>query len=162
MRMPNRSVVYFPLKVSKKPSSYKSGVGAFGSRREGGKRIHAGSDLYATVGTPVIAANNGVVRRISKVFYRNVSAIEIRHPTWIGRYCEITLNQSLVVGSTVKAGDVVGYVARIDGIEESMLHFEMYDNQDDERPLTDRGRKGYERREDVLDPTPFLDASDLI
>jgi murein DD-endopeptidase MepM/ murein hydrolase activator NlpD len=159
--MSNKSVVVFPVKLAKKPTSYQSGVGKFGSRREGGKRVHAGSDIYAPVGTPVIAANSGTIRHISPVFYRNVSAIEINHPTWVGRYCEITLVKGLKEGQQVKAGDVIGYVARIEGIEASMLHFEMYDDQERTDPLTDRTRSGYERRSDLLDPTGFLDAADL-
>ena len=159
--MSNKSVVVFPVKLAKKPTSYQSGVGKFGSRREGGKRIHAGSDIYAPVGTPVLAANSGIVRRLSPVFYKNVGAVEITHTTWVGRYCEISIVKGLKEGQQVNAGDVIGYVARIEGIEASMLHFEMYDDQDRTEPLTDRTRKGYERRSDVLDPTSFLDSADL-
>ena len=151
---------YFPIKVSTKPASYKSGAGAFGSNRTG--RKHAGCDLYAKVGTPVIASQDGIIRKISKPFYRNVDAVEITHETCIGRYCEISILESLKVGQSVKAGDIIGYVAKIDGISESMLHFELYDNQDDLLPLTNRNVQPYQRRTDLVNPTKYLDESEIL
>lgn len=65
---------YFPIKCKNKPTSYLSGAGAFGSNRENGGRLHAGSDLYATVGTEVYATDEGIIRKISDKFYRHDSA----------------------------------------------------------------------------------------
>ena len=41
-----------------------------------------------------------------------------------------------------------------------MLHFEMYDNSATGR-LTDRHNPPYQRRADLMDPTPYLDAARL-
>lgn len=70
--------------------------------------------------------------------------------------------ESLKVGQPVKAGDVIGYVAKIDGISESMLHFELYDNQDDSLPLTNRNSQPYQRRTDLVNPTKYLDESEIL
>lgn len=150
---------FFPIKCTKKPASYKSGAGKFCSNRDNGTRLHAGSDIYSPVGTEVYATDDGTVRRVSSKFYKNVGAIEITHATWIGRYCEITPIKTLKVGDKVEAGQLIGYVAKIDGLNISMLHFEMYDNQDDKSPLTIVGANRFNRRKDLLNPEKFLDDS---
>ena len=151
----------FPIDVKRKPSSYQAGAAKFGALREGGKRIHAGSDLYCTPGTPVIAITDGVVRDVSLAYYRNVQAIAITHPTFVGRYCEIELVKDLKVGTKVKEGQVIGYVKKINGIEQAMLHFERFSNTTSTKPLTDRTQKGHQRRPDVEDPTMFLNSLSL-
>ena len=152
---------FFPIKCSKKPTSYKSGAGRFGANRDNGTRLHAGSDLYSPVGTEVYATDEGTVRKVSPKFYRNVGAIEITHKTWIGRYCEITPIKSLKVGDKVEAGQLIGHVAKIEGLNISMLHFEMYDNHLDESPLTVVGSTKFNRRKDLLNPETFLDAAEI-
>ena len=57
-----------------------SGMRAFGWRRSGGKRRHAGVDLYAPVGTPVRAVADGVVKRAAP-FYLKTDAVEVEHGT---------------------------------------------------------------------------------
>ena len=150
---------FFPIKCSTKPTSYKNGAGKFCANRDNGTRLHAGSDLYSPVGTEVYATDDGTVRRVSEKFYRNVGAIEITHATWVGRYCEITPVKTLKVGDKVKAGQLIGRVAKIEGLNISMLHFEMYDNHLDESPLTVVGYTKFNRRKDLLNPEKFLDDS---
>jgi murein DD-endopeptidase MepM/ murein hydrolase activator NlpD len=152
---------YFPIKCDKKPESYHSGAGKFGANRDNGARLHSGCDLYMPVGTEVYATDEGIIRRISDKFYRNVGAIEIVHKTWIGRYCEITPLPILKVGDMIKAGQLIGYVAKIDGLNISMLHFEMYDDPEVKSPLTVLGLNKYNRRADLLDPTKFLDSAEI-
>ena len=152
---------YFPIKCDKKPDSYHSGAGKFGANRDNGTRNHGGSDLYAKVGTEVYATDEGIIRRISDKFYRNVGSIEIVHKTWIGRYCEITPLPILKVGDMIKAGQLIGYVAKIDGLNISMLHLEMYDDPEIKSPLTVTGLNKYNRRADIVDPTKFLDSAEI-
>ena len=152
---------YFPVKCETKPTSYLSGAGAFGANRDNGNRIHAGSDIYSKVGTEVYATDEGIVRRISNKFYKNVGAIEIKHKTWIGRYCEITPLPIIKVGDMVKAGQLIGHIAKIDGLNISMLHFEMYDNDYDKSPLTVTGLNKYNRRADLINPTKFLNEAEI-
>ncbi|MFH4284934.1 M23 family peptidase, partial [Acinetobacter baumannii] len=66
----------FPLKV--RTNSYKNGFARFGSNRSGGKRKHAGCDLYAPTGTEIRAMADGKVR-VVKAFYSGTDVIEIVH-----------------------------------------------------------------------------------
>jgi murein DD-endopeptidase MepM/ murein hydrolase activator NlpD len=149
---------FFPVKCFEKPKSYKSLVGKFQANRENGNRWHAGVDIYNKVGTEVYAIEDGIIRRISEKFYKNVGAVEIRHKTYIGRYCEITPLKIFKVGDMVKAGQLIGHIAKIEGLNISMLHFEMYSNVDDKSPLTVIGNNKFNRRGDLLNPTDFIDS----
>jgi murein DD-endopeptidase MepM/ murein hydrolase activator NlpD len=151
----------FPL--SKVPlQSYKDGARRFGSSR--GKRLHAGCDLYAPVGTPILAVADGVVTKYSSTFYQGTGALEIRHTHFIGRYCEISgVAHGIKQGVAVKEGQVIAYVGKLRNISQSMLHFEMYAGIDSRgrrytiESLTDVKNPPYKRRNDLLDPTPYLD-----
>lgn len=157
--MINRKIV-FPVKCSKKIDSYKTIRAAkFAAARTG--RLHAGADIYAPVGTEVYACEDGIIRKVSEKFYKNVGAIEIIHRTCIGRYCEITPVKGIDIGTEIKQGQLIGHVAKIDGIEKSMLHFELYDNQNDKTALTILPKPPYNRRSDLLDPTEYLDKAEV-
>lgn len=66
----------FPLK-SRSPSSYKTGMRKFGSNRSGGRK-HAGCDLYAPIGTPVYAMDEGEIINYY-AFYLGTFALEVKH-----------------------------------------------------------------------------------
>ena len=146
----------FPLSFV--PTSYRAGGGRFGAPRDGGSRTHAGCDLYAPDGTPVRAVTGGTVIQQPYPFpsrdYQTV-AIEVRHPDFIARYGEVRAAAGLGAGSQVTEGQVIAYVQRM--TRDSMLHFEMYSNPGLATPLTDRSRQPYQRRADLVDPTPYLD-----
>jgi murein DD-endopeptidase MepM/ murein hydrolase activator NlpD len=75
------------------------------------------------------------------------------------RYCEIQgVAKGVRVGSKLKEGDVIAFVGKM--WKDSMLHFELYDGTATGR-LTDRSNKPYERREDLIDPTEYLDSCTL-
>ncbi len=150
----------YPLKTSKKATSYKSGAGRFGSNRSKGKRKHGGCDLYAPTGTEVRAMANGIVRYVG-YFYENTDHIEIVHKNHIIRYGEVLLGKSLVkAGDEVIKGQVIGYVGKLSiKVPSMMLHLEMYSNPSDKGTLS--GNSIYKRRSDLVDPTPFLDSSSL-
>lgn len=146
----------FPLR-SRPHESYHERPRAFGCPRDGGARKHAGCDLYAPAGTPVLAVEDGKVVRAVYPFYDVVFAIEIEHPCGIVRYGEIShAAEGLVVGSEVHAGQVIGYVGKMVSVPQSMLHFELYSGQG-HGPLTDRNHPPFQRRTDLVDPTAFLD-----
>lgn len=149
----------FPLKA--RTNSYKNGFARFGSNRSGGKRKHAGCDLYAPAGTEIRAMADGVVRNVH-YFYDNTDAIEIVHPKHIIRYGEVRKGKSLVkAGDKVVKGQVIAYVGSLTtkGIPSMMLHLEMYSNPNDKGTLN--GTSVYKRRLDLIDPTPFLDSASL-
>ncbi|MDC5107881.1 M23 family metallopeptidase [Acinetobacter baumannii] len=149
----------FPLKV--RTNSYKNGFARFGSNRSGGKRKHAGCDLYAPAGTEIRAMADGVVRNVY-YFYDNTDAIEIVHPKHIIRYGEVRKGKALVkAGDKVVKGQVIAYVGSLTtkGIPSMMLHLEMYSNPNNKGTLN--GTSVYKRRSDLIDPTPFLEISHL-
>lgn len=150
----------YPLKTSKKTTSYKSRAGRFGSNRSKGKRKHGGCDLYAPTGTEVRAMADGVVRYVG-FFYENTDHIEIVHKKHIIRYGEVLLGKSLVkAGDPVSRGQVIGYVGKLSiKVPSMMLHLEMYSNPNDKGTLS--GNSIYKRRSDLVDPTPFLENSTL-
>ena len=156
--------ILFPFEKRKNGSmdavhSYKSGVGAFGASRSSGKRRHAGCDLYAPKGIPVIAIKNGLVIQ-EYPFYMNTRALEIDHGNMIVRYCEIAnVASGIKKGDRVKQGQIIAYVGELkfsSGNIMSMLHIEFYKGTL-KGPLTVRGAMPYQRRADLFDPTKLLD-----
>jgi hypothetical protein len=146
--------VKFPLKT-RSPSSYKTGMRKFGSNRSGGRK-HAGCDLYAPIGTPVYAMDSGEVKNFYS-FYLGTYALEIEHSDFFARYGEISKTaDGIRKGSKVKKGQLIGYVGELKGLNMSMLHLELYSGKAT-GPLTVRNNKPYQRRTDLIDPTPILD-----
>ena len=154
----------------------------FGYLRAPG-REHAGCDLGAAHGTPVVAIEGGVVvERGIKPFIKNTNlwAIAIKHDSgFVARYTEINgIPETLRKGHRVTGGQQLGFVQQ--GGKLHMLHFEVY--QDPMREgslsippyllggksassLTDGDcqrikANGYfaklQRRDDILDPREFL------
>lgn len=149
----------FPLKA--RTNSYKNGFARFGSNRSGGKRKHAGCDLYASAGTEIRAMADGVVKNVY-YFYDNTDAIEIVHQKHIIRYGEVRKGKALVKeGDKVVKGQVIAHVGSLTtkGIPSMMLHLEMYSNPSNKDTLS--GTSIYKRRSDLVDPTPFLDNASL-
>jgi murein DD-endopeptidase MepM/ murein hydrolase activator NlpD len=147
------SGLYFPLAVVPQ-RTYQSGSTRFGARRSKGTRKHAGCDLIATEGTKIYAIDDGTIIRGPYPFYRGTYAIEVKHTRFVARYCEIKgVVSGLKKGSVIKGGQLIAYVGRMH--HSSMLHFELYQGSNT-GPLTQRSNTPYQRREDLLDPTPYL------
>jgi murein DD-endopeptidase MepM/ murein hydrolase activator NlpD len=140
--------------------SYSTGGRRFGAPRDGGKRQHAACDLIASEGTEILAVADGIIVRGPYPFYHGTYALEVEHPALgIVRYGEIkAAAKGLGVGTPVSAGQVIAFVGKMR--VDSMLHFEMYDGSG-AGPLTVRNNRPFERRSDLIDPTPFLDHSVL-
>lgn len=157
----NTSATYqFPL--ARRPAeSYKQGMRRFGANRKskgGRRRLHAGCDLYAPVGTPVYAMADGVVERTPYNFYSGTQAVAIRHKDFIALYGEIGSGTTAVqtVGNTIKQGEIIGYVGKLIGLNMSMLHLELYSGAS-RGAFTNTEQLPYMRRADLIDPTPILD-----
>jgi murein DD-endopeptidase MepM/ murein hydrolase activator NlpD len=162
----------FPLPFFPKEDYHKSRYHSrwYGANRDGG-RWHAGCDLIANEGSHIYAVDDGVVRYASdKGFYFktdkdtgkrlfDVGEIQIRHPEFLARYCEIKgLAPGIRNGVEVRKGQLIAFVGRMRA--SSMLHFELYQGLLTGK-LTVRNGKGpkrrFQRRDDLLDPTPYLD-----
>jgi len=152
----------YPLK--EKVSSYlKIAAAKFGSRRDAGKRRHAGCDLYCADGSEVYAMFDGVVWEYVPNFYAGTSAIGIIHGDKIVRYCEIKMAPHIKPNVAVKEGEVIGWVKKCQGIKQAMLHLELYTNSKRRDSLTDRneGANLFKRRSDIFEPTAFLEAQEV-
>ena len=156
----------FPLQFRPK-EDYHKGKGHkrwFGAPRTS-VRKHAGCDLFAPEGTAILAVEDGTVLRYNAKFYHGTGALEVDHEVFIVRYCEISprlpAGMNFKPGSPVLRGQVIAYVGKMTG-GSHMLHFEMYLGTET-GPLTDRKKTGgpFQRRKDLLDPTPYLDTAVL-
>src|SRR6185369_1463505 len=118
---------FFPF--SQMPvESWMDGMRAFGSGRDKGKRVHAGCDLWFPVSTTIHAITTGKVIAKPYQFYHSTNALEIDHGTFVARYGEIKQgSSSLNVGDQVTPGQVIAQVGKLDNMNISMLHLELYD-----------------------------------
>jgi murein DD-endopeptidase MepM/ murein hydrolase activator NlpD len=134
---------------------YHTGGRRFGASRSGGTRKHAGCDLISPEGTKIYAVYDGTVSRGPYYFYHGTYAVEVDHGGFVARYSEIKgMASGLRVGSQVSAGQLLAYVGKM--YTSSMLHFELYQGTAS-GGLTQRNHPPYQRRSDLLDPTPYLD-----
>ena len=111
---------------------------------------HHGDDVFAAVGTPVLAVANGVVFSVGwnsvggwRLWLRDARGNEFY-------YAHLSAYSPLAVdGAVVRAGDVVGYVGDTGDAEgtPSHLHFEIH-------PVALLGR-GYDG---AVDPTTYLES----
>jgi murein DD-endopeptidase MepM/ murein hydrolase activator NlpD len=126
----------------------------FGAGRPG--RLHAACDLVVPKGTPIYAMADGFVSRSMNKFFNGTFAIEITHTHGlVARYGEIQgVAAGVVKGARVKQGQVIAYVGKM--LVDSMLHLELYAGTASGM-LSRENSPPYNRRADLLDPTPYLD-----
>lgn len=134
--------------------SYKDGGTGYGTPREaiGPGILHPACDLVAPVGTAVLAVDDGTIIRGPYYFYLGSYAIEVQHPFFVVRYGE--LREEPIENRQVKRGDVIGHVGNVG--QGFMLHFEMFSGAKT-GDLTQVPDPPWNRRHDLMDPTPFLD-----
>ena len=90
-------------------------------------RMHKGIDFAARIGTPILAAGNGVVDfKGVKSGYGNY--IKIRHNNiYSTAYAHISkFPQNVKVGSRVKQGQVIAYVGNTGITDGPHLHYEVH------------------------------------
>jgi murein DD-endopeptidase MepM/ murein hydrolase activator NlpD len=153
----------------------------FGAPRDPPYPVHGACDLVVRAGTEVLAVFDGKIIQGPYKFVRYTSekpscdawtyAIDVQHETsFVARYCEIAPNlaKGLTTGSKVDEGQVIAFVGAQCG--GSMLHFEMFQDTNRKDDLTNGShatkylyvpQANYERRNDLLDPTDYLNAAAL-
>ncbi len=155
----------FPMRT-RPVESYKEEPRSFGSNRDNGTRKHAGCDLYAPIGTEILAVNDGIIAQGPSEFAGGTYALAVDHGGFIVRYAEIMekFPEGIKAGAQVRQGQVIGYVGKFVGKDSTirhMLHFEMY-KTNAKGALTDKNNPPYMRRNDLENPTDFLDKAVLI
>jgi murein DD-endopeptidase MepM/ murein hydrolase activator NlpD len=102
---------------------------SWGATRGGGRR-HVGVDLVAPHGVPVVAVVDGTLTRQSRDRPGSLAGNAWWLTTGSGTYYFYAhlaaFAQGLTVGSTVRAGDVIGYVGSSGNATTPHLHFEMH------------------------------------
>lgn len=138
-------------------------VGAFGVRRR--YDHHCGVDLYAPVGTPVYAVEDGTIVDICPFtgpsagydFWLDTDGVYVLGSSGVVVYGEIGVNPKLKVGDSIKSGDQIGYVKRVivkdKGRPMSMLHIELHHK---DHPHCGHWHRGGEKPFGKLDCTKHL------
>ena len=177
--------IIFPLKVKPEndigkkwenkcwAADERNNAATFSYPRNNGRK-HAARDLYTNPFEEVVAVSNGEVLQVAS-FYCQTHEVTILHRTndgreFIMRYGELAPdNIKVSVGDIVMQGQSLGYtgkllqggipLVKINGSVVFMLHVEVYSCQsgnDLKKPLTNRGVRPYQRREDLVDAIDIL------
>ena len=136
--------------------SYKQTPRSFGSRRAGG-RVHAGCDLYAPLGSPVVAITSGRVLE-SRDFYLGTFQVTIDHGALgVVRYGEVSPEGVPKTGAVVEAGQQIGKIGNLGRGLHPMLHIEHFSGAAT-GAVTNSNNPPYSRRSDLQDCTKLLDS----
>jgi len=117
----------------------------FGADREGGRRQHEGVDIFASRGTPVLAAAGGLARWVGENrLGGNVIMVRDRQRNE-GHYYAHLDSQLISEGTIVEVGDTIGLVGNTGNARTTPphLHFGIY-----------------ARGEGAVDPWPYLAPGD--
>lgn len=137
--------------------------GSFAFERK--NHIHEGVDLYAPIGEPIYAVEDGVVVNVEhftgqyadppSTWWNDTQAVLIQGRSGVVVYGEI--EAKVVKGQEVKAGDLVGNVLTVlkkdKGRPMSMLHLELYETG---ATMTHPWDVGAARPPGLKDPTQHL------
>lgn len=164
-----------------KNTHFGAGRSAINPKTQQPYPTHGACDLVVPMNTPVRAIADGTVWYFS-LFYESVAKnkkgeetchialneLVIIHDAFIVRYGEVSPKLPAGVGkpgTRVQEGQTIAYVGN-NCSNNPMLHLEMFSDVARRDSLTDRNPKTkyknvpqrtYQRRDDLLDPTPFLD-----
>jgi peptidoglycan LD-endopeptidase LytH len=100
----------------------------FGSARDGGRREHHGIDIFAPRGTPVLAASDGIVRRVgSNRLGGNVIWLTDSERGLSHYYAHLD-TQLVAAGARVRVGDTLGLVGNTGNARTTPphLHYGLY------------------------------------
>ena len=156
-REANSKIPHFLFPFEQPPlENYRMGMRKFGAPRKNGRK-HAGCDLYAPVSRPIFAMEDGIILQNPYPFYLGTNALEMQCDRGgiVIRYGEIShVVTGIAQGTRVRRGDILAYVGKLERLDLSMLHLEMYSGI--ATGALTRDRAPYFRRVDLLDPTEFL------
>ena len=113
---------------------YGNTTGAYRQRStlyRNGQGIHFGIDFIAPCGTPVVAIGDGFVLHVDGPHGSPPHNVVIEHPNgYSSLYGHLLERSSLVVGSAIEAGDVVGLSGtdNDDCNQDAHLHLEVRDH----------------------------------
>lgn len=106
----------------------------FGKRDFSGCKLHAGVDIGAPKGTPIVAAYEGTISRVGSENANNIwqgygLRVYIKHPGgWETIYAHMS-EQLVKLGDVVKKGDIIGKTGNTGKNAAFHLHFEIHTPQ---------------------------------
>jgi murein DD-endopeptidase MepM/ murein hydrolase activator NlpD len=95
--------------------------------RSGG-RLHVGADIMASIGTPVHASADGEITKINVNALLSGNGLRVEEPDGTF-YLYLHLNsfaQGIGLGSSVREGQIIGYVGNTGASSSPHLHFEIH------------------------------------
>ena len=92
-----------------------------------GRELHRGCDITAPGGTPIMAARSGVVL-VSTYGSSYGNYVTIAHSDGTRSLYAHMSSRAVSAGSTVSAGQVIGYVGSTGSSTGNHLHFEIWTN----------------------------------
>jgi len=81
---------------------------------------HSGVDLRAPTGTPIVAANSGIIEDATNSVCGN--GMKIKGDEWITGYCHLSMF-AVSDGDYVEAGELIGYSGNTGNSTGAHLHF---------------------------------------
>jgi hypothetical protein len=114
---------------------------------------HNGVDVYVVTGTPIKAAAEGIVEKVSYDSGGYGNYIKIQHNDAMGIYRTLYAHlssTSVIIGSNVYTGDIIGYSGNTGFSTGPHLHFELIVPWESEFGWKDR-----------VDPMPYLESQYL-
>ena len=120
-------------------------ISEFGPK--GGGRYNDGINIAAPLGTPVRAAESGVVAYAGNEVRGFGNMLLLKHPNgWVTAYAH---NQELLVqrGERVRRGQVIARVGSSGSVDRPQLHFEVRKGKQAVDPMRELSRPSAEARE---------------
>ena len=120
------------------PRSY---IDTFGAPRDGGRRRHAGIDIFAEKGVPVVSIAGGVIEEIGEQTLAGQYVIVLHDSGWRSKYLHfdddtpgtddgraLGYAEGIFVGQRVEAGTILGFVGDSGNAESTVphLHFGLF------------------------------------
>jgi len=127
--------IVFPL------AGPRSFIDTFGAPRDGGRRRHAGIDIFAGKGVPVVAVADGVIEEVSEEYLAGQYVIVRHDDGWRSKYLHLDDDNpgtddglatgyaaGVAVGVRVTPGTVLGFVGDSGNAESTAphLHFGLF------------------------------------
>lgn len=155
---PPRNLIW-PLSHNRPATVYTSGAKSFGSNRDSGNRLHAGIDLPASAGTPVVAPESGKIVETQGWDGPNAKALLMETDSGVVLLFGAVAPNSwkefgLAKGSRVKRGQGVARIG-VYPHGSTMLHFEIYKKGTTKNERWLPGKYP----ENLIDPTEYLQAA---
>jgi hypothetical protein len=155
--------IVFPLTG---PHSFRN---TFGAPRDGGLRRHAGIDIFARKGVPIVAVADGVIEKISEGVLAGRYVIVRHRGGWRSKYMHLDTDtpgtddglalgyaEDIEEGMSVAAGTILGFVGDSGNAETTLPHLHFALHQPDGLPINPYRALAKAPEAEAVYPTPVV------